>query len=172
MTARPATTVVVLLLPDLRTARGAADAVHEATVEGRFAAEDVVIVEHEHGRVRLHHGTASRPLTSFAGGALLGGLAGLLVGSVVAPALLLGSAAAVITKLSDRSIPKPAIEALGEALREGQVALLVLTDTSSARMIADETFANSTVSVFELHPEDAASVAAVADEIAVVIRSS
>ncbi len=164
--------VVVLLLPDVATARRAADDIHAASSEGRFAAHDMVIVENVGGRMRLHHASAHKPLTSFAGGALLGGLCGVVFGTVVAPALLVGSAAAAATALTERSIPRPALEQIGAALTGGHAALFVLTDPNSAQMIRDETFANSTVPAFDLHPDDETAVAEVADEVVAALGGS
>ena len=138
-------TVVVMVLPDLAAARQAGHDVRSAVGEGRFAASDVVIATHENGKVHLHHVTPNGTLMSFTGGAVLGGLAGLVVGSVLVPALALGSAAAVITKLSEHSVPKESMETLGAALTDGKAALFVLTDPSSARIIEDETQAASDI---------------------------
>jgi uncharacterized membrane protein len=159
-------TVVVMVLPDLATAKQAGHDVRAAVSEGRFAAADVVVATHGDGKVHLHHVTPSGTLMSFTGGAVLGGLAGLVVGSVLVPALALGSAAAVMTKLSDHTIPKESMETVGAALTEGRAALFVLTDPSSARIIEDETQDASDIAVYGLHPSDSQALADVADDIA------
>jgi uncharacterized membrane protein len=166
---QPASTVVVLVLADPATASRAAHDLQDAADSGRFRADDWVVVEHHDGRVRRHHRSSSRPAAGFVGGALLGGVAGLMVGAVVAPAIVVGSAAAVLTKLTERGIPRADMERIGGALRDGQAALFVLTDANSADLIRRETFAASTVDTYQLHPDDAAAVAEVADEIAAII---
>lgn len=158
--------VVILVLPSLRLAEAAAMEVHAATTEGRFRTEAMAIVERRGSQLRFHHPGASAPLTSFAGGALLGGLGGLVFGAVLAPALVVGGAAAAVTALSERSISKDELRTVGEALGDGQAALFVLADRTGAGIVADETLsATSRVWVFELHPEDRAALADVAHQL-------
>lgn len=170
MTDEP-TTIVLLLLPDVATARRAAHDLREADAEGRLHAEDWLIVEHRNGKLHLHRRAATRPATGFAGGALLGGVAGLLLGAVVAPALIVGTLGAVAASLTERGLPKDVVEQVGAALGDGQAALFVLADANSARIIGAETFANSTVATWELHPDDAAAVTEVAAEVAATVEA-
>lgn len=165
------TTIVLLLLPDLTTAKRAAHDLSDADADGRFHVEDWVVAEHRDGQVHLHRRAADRPLTGFAGGALLGGVAGLLLGAVVAPALIMGAMGATAAALTERGLPKQALDQVAVALGDGQAALFVLTDENSARIISAETFANSTVATWELHPDDAAAVAEVAAEVAETVEA-
>lgn len=166
MMEKNANTVVVMVLSDRATAEKAALDVRAAATEGRFDVADVVVATHDDGKVQIHHMTPNGPITSFIGGALLGGLAGVVLGAVLVPALAVGSVAAIVTDLSERSIPKEAMESIGAALRDGKAALFVLTDPSSARIIQGETEANSDLTVYGLHPADSQAVAAAADDIA------
>jgi uncharacterized membrane protein len=90
------------------------------------------------------------PLTGFAGGAILGALAGIAFGTIVAPAVIAGTLAGAAVARNDHGFPRPAIEKIGHALARGEAALLVLTDANSARIVHQETFQASTVEVFEL----------------------
>ncbi len=164
--------LVVLLLPNLDVAKGAADRLRVAVYEGRFGASDWVIAEHADGKVRLHHTKESGTARGFGEGALLGGLAGILVGSVLAPALAVGAVGAAVTSLHRGGIPKDAMEEIGAAVADGEAALFILADPNSARIIARETFASSTVRTFTIDATDAAAVSRAATEVAAAVESA
>lgn len=68
--------LVVLVLPNLTVAKGAAARLHTAVHEGRFSALDWVIAEHAEGKDHLHHRSESGAARGFGKGALLGGSPG------------------------------------------------------------------------------------------------
>ncbi len=162
--------LVVLVLPSLVVAEGAAERLRAAVYEGRFRASDWVIAEHVDGKVRLHHRKESGAARGFGEGALLGGIAGLLIGSVLAPALIVGAVGAAVVSLHRGGIPKEAMEEIGAAVADGEAALFVLTDANSARIITRETFAAGTVRTFTIAATDAAAVNNAAGEIAAAVE--
>jgi uncharacterized membrane protein len=163
--------LVVFVLPSLVVAEGAADRLRTAVYEGRFGASDWVIAEHVDGKVRLHHRKESGAARGFGEGAVLGGIAGLLIGSVLAPALIVGAAGAAAMSLYRGGIPKEAMEEIGAAVADGETALFILTDANSARIITSETFASSTVRTFTIDAVDGAAVRDAAGEIAAAVET-
>jgi len=157
--------MVVLLLPDLLTAKHASEELRAAVYEGRIRAADWVIAEHIDGKVRLHHMKESGAARGFGEGALLGGIAGLVIGSVLAPALVVGAVGAAAASLHRGGLPKQAMDEIGGAVADGHTALIILTDPNSARIVTDETFTNSTVRTFTIDPRDTAAVHDAATEI-------
>jgi uncharacterized membrane protein len=166
------TELVVLLLPNLDVAKGAADRLRTAVYEGRFGATDWVIAEHADGKVQLHHTKESGTARGFGEGALVGGLAGILIGSVLAPALVAGAVGAAIASLHRGGIPEGAMKEIGAAVADGEAALFVLTDPNSARIITRETFATSTVRTFSIDATDAAAVSEAAIEVAAAVETA
>lgn len=160
-----ATEVVVLLLPDLVTAWRAREDLFAAHGAGRFGFTDLVVVDHQDGRVRLHQSGHGGPVAGAAAGSLLGALAGVFLGSVVAPALLGGAVGGVLAGLRDRGLRDEDVRRIGTGLVDGEAAVLVLADPVSARIIADEVAAVGTVRHFELHADDAAAVRSVAAQV-------
>jgi uncharacterized membrane protein len=157
--------VVVLVLRDAATAIRAGNDIGEAVGQGRFDVSDWLVVENAGGKLKLHRRMEESPATGFAGGAILGALAGLAFGAVVVPALIAGTAAGVAAARNDHGFPRSAIEAIGGALHRGEAALLVLADANSAGMIHQETFQASTLQVFELDVRDPDAVASLAAEL-------
>jgi uncharacterized membrane protein len=157
--------MVVILLPDLLTAKRASEDLRAAVYAGRIRAADWVIAERAGGKVQLHHMKDSGALRGFGEGAVLGGIAGLMVGSVLAPALVVGAVGAAAASLHQGGLPKQAMNEIGEAVAEGHTALLILTDPSSARIVADETFANSSAQTFTIDPRDTVGVREAASQI-------
>jgi uncharacterized membrane protein len=165
------TELVVLLLPNLDVAKGAADRLRAAVYEGRFGAADWVIAEHADGKVRLHHTKEAGTARGFGEGALVGGLAGILVGSVIAPALVAGAIGAAVASLHRGGIPEGAMKEIGAAVADGETALVILTDPNSARIITRETFATSTMRTFTIDATDAAAVSEAARAIAAIVET-
>lgn len=163
--------LVVLLLPNLDVAKGAAERLRVAVYEGRFGASDWVIAEHADGKVRLHHTRESGTARGFGEGALLGGLAGIFIGSVLAPALVAGAVGAAVASLHRGGIPEVAMKEIGAAVADGETALFILTDPNSARIITRETFATSTVRTFTIDASDAAAVSDAATEVAAAVET-
>ena len=123
--------LVAIAYPDLATAQDVANNAARLTKSHEMELEDLVVVERrDGGKVKLHQ--PSMTGAGAAGGALWGGLIGLIF---LAP--LLGMAVGAVTggvgtKLSDGGIDDSFMKDLGAQLRPGAAALIVL-GTAEAR---------------------------------------
>jgi uncharacterized membrane protein len=118
--------LVAVAYPDERTARDVAATLAAMTKEKTLELEDLVVVTRdEQGKVKLHQ-TLSTTGAGAAGGALWGGLIGLLF---LAPLLGMAIGAAsggVAGKLTDVGIDDQFMKDLGQRLDEGGAAVIVL----------------------------------------------
>ncbi|MER7278413.1 DUF1269 domain-containing protein [Dactylosporangium sp. CA-052675] len=123
---------------DLATANQARDKIIELQRQGLITVRDAAVVEAgEDGRVRLHqkHGTTG---VAAAGGALWGGLIGLLffapfIGMAVGAA---GGAAAA--RLTDTGVDDSFMRDVGAALEPGSAALFLLVDQVTVDKVVAE----------------------------------
>jgi len=123
--------LIAIAYPDRDTAEQVRRELIEATKEHLVKLEDAVVVEHAaDGKIKLHQamGTAG---AGAAGGAMWGGLIGLIF---LAP--LLGMAVGAATgalggKLADVGVDDDFMKNLGEKLRPGAAALIVLGSTDA-----------------------------------------
>jgi uncharacterized membrane protein len=124
-------TLIAIAYPDRDTAEQVRQELVRATKEHLLRLEDAVIVEHEHGgKVKLHQAMGTTGAGA-AGGALWGGLIGLIF---LAPLLgmAVGAASGAIGgKMADVGVNDDFMKDLGERLQPGSVALIVLGSTDA-----------------------------------------
>ena len=124
-------TLVAIAYPDIEAAEQVRQELINATREHLVKLEDAVIVEHEaDGKIKLHQaiGTTS---AGAAGGAMWGGLIGLIF---LAPLLgmAVGAASGALSgKMTDLGVNDDFLKDLGEKLQPGAVALIVLGSTDA-----------------------------------------
>jgi uncharacterized membrane protein len=130
-------TLIAIAYPDRDTAEKVRRELITATMEHLAKLEDAVVVERDaDGKVKLHQAMNTTGAGA-SGGALWGGLIGLIF---LAP--LLGMAAgaaagAVSGKLTDVGINDDFLKDLGEKLQPGKVALIVLGSTDARDKIIE-----------------------------------
>jgi uncharacterized membrane protein len=123
-------TLVAVAYPDIETAEKVRQELINATREHLLNLEDAVIAEHQaDGKIKLHQaiGTTS---AGAAGGALWGGLIGLIF---LAPLLgmAVGAAAGAHGKMTDVGVNDDFLKDLGAKLQPGAAALIVLGSTDA-----------------------------------------
>jgi uncharacterized membrane protein len=124
-------TLVAVAYPDIETAEKVRQELVNATREHLLNLEDAVIAEHKaDGKIKLHQaiGTTS---AGAAGGALWGGLIGLIF---LAPLLgmAVGAASGALGgKMSDVGVNDDFVKDLGAKLQPGAAALIVLGSTDA-----------------------------------------
>jgi uncharacterized membrane protein len=124
-------TLVAVAYPDIETAEKVRQELINATREHLLNLEDAVIAEHQaDGKIKLHQaiGTTS---AGAAGGALWGGLIGLIF---LAPLLgmAVGAASGALGgKMSDVGVNDDFVKDLGAKLQPGAAALIVLGSTDA-----------------------------------------
>ena len=123
--------LIAVAYPDVDTARRVAGELAQLTKEKSIVLEDMVVVERRpDGKVKLHQ--ASSPAAAgAAGGALWGGLIGLIF-LVPLLGLAVGAASgAAAGALVDTGVDDKFMKALGENLKEGGAAVVVLVREST-----------------------------------------
>ena len=124
-------TLVAVAYPDIETAEKVRQELMNATREHLLNLEDAVIAEHQaDGKIKLHQaiGTTS---AGAAGGALWGGLIGLIF---LAPLLgmAVGAASGALGgKMTDVGVNDDFLKDLGAKLQPGAAALIVLGSTDA-----------------------------------------
>jgi uncharacterized membrane protein len=130
-------TLVAIAYPDFATAEKVREELIEATKEHLVQLEDAVIVEHQaDGKIKLHQvvGTTG---AGAAGGAMWGGLIGLLF---LAPlvGMAVGAASGAATgKMTDLGVNDNFVKDLGEKLQPGTAALIALGSTDARDKVID-----------------------------------
>lgn len=129
--------LVVVSVPSRSAGMDALDRLRAAEDQGRLEVEDAALVHRgADGAIQIHQ-------TRDAGagvGAMRGGLVGLAVGIVAAPAIVVAAAAgagvgAVAAKWRDHGIDNVMLARLGELLEGREAALVVLADEASADVL-------------------------------------
>jgi len=129
--------LVIVAVPSRAVGMEALDRLRAAEDEGRLDVEDAALVYRDADRsVKLHQ-------TRDAGagvGAMRGGLVGLAVGIIAAPAVVLAAAAgagvgALAAKWRDHGIDNAMLERLGDLLEGREAAVVVLADEASADLL-------------------------------------
>jgi uncharacterized membrane protein len=124
-------TLIAIAYPDVATAEQVRHELVEATREHLAELQDAVVVEHEPGgKIKLHQARNATGAGA-AGGALWGGLIGLIF---LAPLLgmAIGAASGALGgKLSDLGVDDDFMETLGARLEPGTAALIVLGSTQA-----------------------------------------
>jgi uncharacterized membrane protein len=130
-------TLVAIAYPDLATAEQVRAELVEATKEHLVRLEDAVVVEHQpDGKIKLHQAMGTTGAGA-AGGALWGGLIGLIF---LAPLLgmAVGAASGALGgKMADVGVDDNFMKDLGTRLQPGGVALIVLGSTDARDKLLD-----------------------------------
>ena len=118
--------LVAIAYPDMETAERVRAELVEATKEHLIELEDAVVVERrDDGKIKLHQATSSGA-TGAAGGALWGGLIGLIFLAPLLGMAVGAAAGGVGGKLTDVGINDDFLEMLGTRLQPGGAALIAL----------------------------------------------
>lgn len=130
--------LVAIAYPDVNTAEEVMGTLGRLQVERSLELEDAVIVTREgDGKVKLHQARSTTGAGA-AGGAMWGGLIGLLF---LAPLLgmAVGAASGAVTgKLTDVGVDDSFLKELGEQLEPGMAAVIVLVHRSTPDKVLPE----------------------------------
>ena len=124
-------TLAAIAYPDFATADKVRQELIEATKEHLVQLEDAVIVEHQpDGKIKLHQimGTTG---AGAAGGAMWGGLIGLLFLAPLVGMAVGAASGAAAGKMTDLGVDDNFVKDLGANLEPGTAALIVLGSTDA-----------------------------------------
>ena len=130
-------TLVAIAYPDLATAEQVRSELVEATKEHLVRLEDAVVVEHQpDGKIKLHQAMGTTGAGA-AGGALWGGLIGLIFLAPMLGMAVGAASGALAGKMSDVGVDDNFMEDLGTRLQPGGAALIVLGSTDARDKLLD-----------------------------------
>src|SRR5262245_58180668 len=130
-------TLVAIAYPDMATAEQVRNELVQATKEHLLTLEDAVVVEHRpDGKIKLHQGM-SLTGAGAAGGALWGGLIGLLFLAPLFGMAIGAASGAVAGKVSDVGVDDNFMKSLGAKLAPGGAALIALGSTSGTGKVLE-----------------------------------
>jgi uncharacterized membrane protein len=154
--------LVAIAYPDLGTARQVAANLDEAQKSHLITLEDAVIVERQAGgKVKLHQPSLAG--MGAAGGALWGGLIGLIF-LVPLFGMAIGAASGAIAgKFSDTGVDDEFMKRLGSELDEGKAAVILLVRDITADKVLPEIKIPGTVIQTSLSNDDEAALQAALD---------
>jgi uncharacterized membrane protein len=119
-------TLIAIAYPDVATADAVRGELIQATKEHLVTLEDLVVVEHRtDGKIKLHQGT-SLTGAGAAGGALWGGLIGLLFLAPLVGMAIGAASGAAAGKFTDLGVDDDFMKQLGAKLGPGGAAVIVL----------------------------------------------
>jgi uncharacterized membrane protein len=119
-------TLVAIAYPDRETAEKVRTELIAATKEHVVQLEDAVVVEHRaDGKIKLHQ-AVSTTATGAAGGAVWGGLIGLIFLAPLVGMAIGAASGAVAGKVSDVGVDDNFLKQLAEKLEPGAAALIAL----------------------------------------------
>jgi uncharacterized membrane protein len=119
-------TLVAIAYPDRETAERVRQELAQATKEHLVTLEDAVVVEHQQdGKIKLHQAMSTTGAGA-AGGALWGGLIGLIFLAPLFGMAIGAASGAVAGKLTDTGVDDNFMKELGAKLPPGGVALIAL----------------------------------------------
>ncbi len=130
-------TLVAIAYPDTATAERVRQELIQARKEHLVELEDAVVVEHgPDGKIKLHQtvGTAG---VGAAGGAMWGGLIGLLFLAPLLGMAVGAASGAVAGKMTDIGVDDDFMKELGNKLPAGSAALIALGSTSARDKLLD-----------------------------------
>jgi uncharacterized membrane protein len=130
-------TLAAVAYPDFATAEKVRNELIGAAKEHLIRLEDAVIVEHrEDGKIKLHQvlGTTG---AGAAGGAMWGGLIGLLFLAPLVGMAVGAASGAAVGKMTDLGVNDNFVKDLGAKLDPGTAALLVLGSTDARDKVID-----------------------------------
>ena len=154
--------LVAIAYPDLNTARQVAGNLDAAQKSHLITLEDAVIVERQaDGKVKLHQPSLAG--MGAAGGALWGGLIGLIF-LVPLFGMAIGAASGAIAgKFTDTGVDDEFMKKLGSELEEGKAALILLIRDVTPDKVLPEIKIPGTVIQTSLSNEDEAALQAALD---------
>jgi uncharacterized membrane protein len=129
--------LIAVAYPDLSTARQVASNIGEAQKAHLIELDDMVIVEHrENGKIKLHQPSLAG--AGAAGGALWGGLIGLLF-LVPLFGMAVGAATgAAVGAASDSGVDDQFMKDLGAKLQQGGAAVIVLVRQANMEKVLED----------------------------------
>jgi uncharacterized membrane protein len=123
--------LVAIAYPDRDTAEQVRQELIKATKERLVRLEDAVVVEHEPGgKIKLHQAMGTTGAGA-AGGAMWGGLIGLIFFAPLLGMAVGAASGAVAGKMTDLGVNDDFLKDLGAKLRPGAAALIVLGSTDA-----------------------------------------
>ena len=123
--------LIAVAYPDAETAEGVRAELVEATKEHLLTLEDAVVVVHQpDGKVKLHQ-AMSTTSAGAAGGAVWGGLIGLLFLAPVVGMAIGAASGAAGGKMADVGVNDDFMKTLGAKLEPGTAALIVLSQSDT-----------------------------------------
>jgi uncharacterized membrane protein len=130
-------TLVAIAYPDTATADAVRAELVQATKEHLITLEDAVVVEHRaDGKIKLHQGMSLTGVGA-AGGAMWGGLIGLLFLAPLIGMAVGAAAGAAGGKMADAGVDDQFMKTLAAKLPAGGAALIALGDTSGTGKVLD-----------------------------------
>jgi uncharacterized membrane protein len=129
--------LVAIAYPDLSTARRVATRVGEAQKAHLIELDDMVIVEHRNdGKIKLHQPSLAG--VGAAGGAMWGGLIGLIFFAPLFGMAVGAAAGAAAGAVSDSGVDDKFMKQLGTELESGGAALILLVRQANMEKILAE----------------------------------
>lgn len=123
--------LIAVAYPDPETAEGVRNELVEATKEHLLTLDDAVVVVHEpDGKIKLRQ-AMNTTATGAAGGAVWGGLIGLLFLAPVVGMAVGAASGALGGKAADVGINDDFMKGLGQKLTPGSAALIVLSQSNA-----------------------------------------
>jgi uncharacterized membrane protein len=130
-------TLVAVAYPDVATAQRVRQELVEAAKEHLVTLEDAVVVEHRpDGKIKLHQAMSTTGAGA-AGGALWGGLIGLIFLAPLLGMAVGAASGALAGKLSDVGVNDDFMKNLGASLEGGKAALIVLGSTEAGDKVIE-----------------------------------
>jgi uncharacterized membrane protein len=154
--------LVAIAYPDLATARQVTSNLAEAQKARLISLDDAVIVENQaDGKVKLHQ--PSLAAAGAAGGALWGGLIGLIFLAPLFGMAIGAASGAIAGKFTDTGVDDEFMKKLGSELGEGKAAVILLVRDVTADKVLPEIKIPGTVIQTSLSNEDEAALQAALD---------
>jgi uncharacterized membrane protein len=130
-------TLVAIAYPDMATAEQVRQELIQASKEHLVRLEDAVVVEHQQGgKIKLHQAMGTTGAGA-AGGALWGGLIGLLFLAPLFGMAVGAATGAIAGKMTDLGVNDDFVKNLGARLQSGGAALIVLGSTEARYKVID-----------------------------------
>ena len=124
-------TLVAIAYPDADTAERVRGELIQATKEHLLTLEDAVVVVHQpDGKIKLHQATSMAGVGA-AGGAMWGGLIGLLFLAPLFGMAIGAASGAVAGKVTDAGVNDDFMKQLGEKMAPGTAALIALGSSNA-----------------------------------------
>jgi uncharacterized membrane protein len=130
-------TLVAIAYPDMATAEKVRQELIQASKEHLVRLEDAVVVEHQQdGKIKLHQAMGTTGVGA-AGGALWGGLIGLIFLAPLLGMAVGAASGAVAGKMTDVGVDDSFMKDLGTKLQPGGAALIALGSTEARDKLLD-----------------------------------